>query len=102
LRGPQQSQSKEWAKQDHNDDEQHACRRQVHVEFPVSSAMDDIDRQVREDENSQVFVGAVHGVFVRLTSPDGGKLDGPAALTTTPLEETIRQDAGHPQPVRPV
>ncbi len=53
------------------------------MEFPVSSAMDDVDGQVREDENSQVFVGAFHGVFVRSNSPDGN-LDGTAALTTSP------------------
>ena len=63
------------------------------MEFPVSSAMDDVDGQVHEDENGYVFVGAVHGVFMRSSSADGGKLDGTAALTTSRSRGTIRQNA---------
>jgi len=45
------------------------------VEFPVSSAVDDVDQQVREHENSYVFVGAVHPVLVKSDSSACSKIN---------------------------
>ncbi len=43
LRGPQQIQSKQRAEQNHGNDEEHAGRRQGHVEFLVRGAVNDVD-----------------------------------------------------------
>jgi hypothetical protein len=43
------------------------------VEFPVSGAVNDVDQQLCDYENSTVFVGAVHGVLLRSDSPADGQ-----------------------------
>ena len=45
------------------------------MEFLVSGTVNDVDEQVCDYENSEVFVGAVHGVLLRSASPDGGEND---------------------------
>ncbi len=42
LGGPQQSQGKQRAEQNHDNDEEHASRWQGHMEFPVSGAVDNV------------------------------------------------------------
>jgi hypothetical protein len=45
------------------------------VEFLVSSAVNDVDEQVRDYENSTVFVGAVQGDLLMSDSPADGQSD---------------------------
>ena len=45
------------------------------MEFLVSGAVNDVDEQVCDYENSHVLVGAVHGVLLTSDSPGGGEND---------------------------
>ncbi len=58
------------------------------MEFPVSSAVDDVDQQVREHENSYIFVGAIHCVFVKPDARDDSKTNsiiGPMSPLACPF-----------------